>query len=148
MGYADGPYAGIPYGSMGPATSTDYASRALPTAVGSPLIESGDYVLKSNGCLEGSSAPLEEVAFLLSTIPDTFITPDGIQRGNMVFRLTSWVDRNVNQVQNLVLDALQTALDRGSITDVVVTPSPYLHDNNTAVLDYVVTFKPTGIISG
>lgn len=143
-GYASGPYAGIPFAAFGdPATGT----RALPTGAKTPRVVDGDYVLDANGNYEESDAALEEVLFLLGTIENTFISPDGTPRGSSIVRIQSFTDRSVVEIRDRVMRALASAIDRGSIKNVVVTPQPYMHDQSTAVLDYVVSFEPTGRIS-
>lgn len=140
--YATSPYSGVPTGMMTVAPGS--ASRPKARAALSPAIVSGDYSRDANGDIVDGDPTTEEVQFLLSTV-EGFVSHDGYPRGNTAFKIRAFTDDSFVQIRDRVLIALRSALERGSISDVTVTPDPYAHDGSTAVLSYTVTFKATGI---
>jgi hypothetical protein len=106
------------------------------------MIDRGDYVRDAAGNLAEGDEVFEEVAFLLSTLEGTFVAaPD---RGNAVIRVQTYTDRSAIEVRDHVLRALDPAIRREVIADFIVTPSPHMHDDSTADLEYLVTYRKTG----
>ena len=146
MPYAGGPYAGMPYGAVGTSPSGP-GTAARPRGAACPVVRNGDYVRDANGDLVEGDPTQEEVAFLLATIDGTFLSPDDQPRGNSAVRMRSLTDRSEFEVRDAVMRALSTAISRGSIRNVTVTPNLYTQ-NGIAVNDYLVSYEPTGIING
>lgn len=141
--YSNGPWAGIPFGALGPSPSTD-PTRALPRGTRAPTIVDGDYILEDDGNFQEGDPVMEEVLFLLGTMAETFEAPDGTKRGNTVIRIQTFLDGTLFEVTDRVNLALVSAVNRGVIKDVLVTVAPYMQNQSTAVLQYLVSFRPTG----
>lgn len=140
MPLALGPFGGVPFGAV--TAPKDATPRARPRGARAPVIEHGDYVRDADGNLVEGDPVFEEVAFLLSTVQGTFVAaPD---RGNGVFQLRAFTDRSEIEIRDHVMRALDPAIRRGVIADVVVAARPRHHDQSTAVLEYLVTYRKTG----
>lgn len=143
--YSSGPWSGIPFGALGPATP-GAGSRVLPHAASTPLIINGDYVIDDDGNFVTGDATTQEVLFLLNTFFQTFVAPDGTTRGNSVIQIRSWTTTTIFEVRTRVLLALKSAIDRGSIKDVEVDVAPYMLNRSNAVLQYQVNYTATGLL--